>query len=438
MTKEELTKVERYAKKVMDKGSDPVHDWRHVDRVRKIALEIVKFLKIKRIDSNLLEACCLVHDIYYGNKQEKNLLQTYFSEARESIKVLEKARTNELEFIDYWDWRVILEAVKHHPLSFPFRILNKNRNIYCQILQDADTVDLFNQEKLVEALKKKKISWIHKNFKFVYDLGYNNLRFFLNKPAVADKFGRINDTTLDYDEYGVGNKKTIILVAGYAACKHSFLRLVEQLKNKFHIVVIELPMMSGFKKKLTVSELSFYIKRVVDELELEKFDLVGFSFGGLVAIYYAFKNQRRIGKVVLLSILPVLLKSDFFRFIYRYIKFITSSNCFAKIYAGLNTNSGIRKIFGSKKDDDCEVKLMRKYPVSIFTTLFYNLDVDLRKEFNKIKARKIVFMCKDDRVYKWRRFIKLRKYLRTDYILCQSGGHNLNDIYQENAAKIWA
>ena len=420
----------------MDKSSDPVHDWRHVDRVRMIALEIVKFLKIKRIDSNLLEAGCLLHDLGYVNTKA-GVLEMYFGEVKATLKLLEKLREKELAFVDYWDWRVILEAVKHHPLSFPFRKLNKKRNIYCQLLQDADTVDYFNQEKLVEALKKKKIDWIHKNFKFVYEFGYNNLRFFLNKPSVADKFGRINDAQLDYDEYGIGNNKTIVLVAGYAACKHSFLRLVEQLKDKYHVVVIELPMMSGFKKRLTVSELSFYVKRIIDKLGLEKFDLVGFSFGGLVAIYYAFKNQKRIGKVVLLSILPVLLKSDFFRFIYRYIKSVFSSIIFAKTYMRLNTCVYIRKIFGSKKDSDCEVRLMKEYPVSIFTTLFYNLDVDLRKEFNKIKARKIVFMCKDDRVYKWRRFVKLRKYLRTEYILCQTGGHNLNDIYQENVAKIW-
>lgn len=144
MTNGNLSKIEEYVLTKLKSSKDTSHGWGHISRVRENALKIVNYLKINDMDLNLLQACCLLHDLCY-TEFTTGSPYIYFFETKETVKILLRDRLDHLSFINEADWQIILEAVKVHSLSFPLRQLNKRRNYYCKILQDADTLDFYHE-----------------------------------------------------------------------------------------------------------------------------------------------------------------------------------------------------------------------------------------------------------------------------------------------------
>ena len=144
MTGKKLRQVKSWVKKEAAKVKDPQHGWRHVKRVADNAKKIVESLGLEsKVDINLLQAACFFHDInrvYYSPT-----LFNYFFETRHSKLVLPQVfrelgiKGNEREIIE--------NAIYSSSFSFPFKKLNKNGNLYTQVLQDADTLDFFSKER---------------------------------------------------------------------------------------------------------------------------------------------------------------------------------------------------------------------------------------------------------------------------------------------------
>lgn len=192
MTKDQLSKIREFSQRSMKKTLDPQHDFEHVERVRKNAIKIAKIVEVERkIDLNLLQAACLLHDLTYT--KHKPSLVVYLFEG----KYLEKIGPQILgEFeITKEDKKMASEAFLHHTHWFPLKgLLNvkNNGSIYTKILQDADAIDLFTGERwesLVRSRKKYlfyKLSW--PITVFVIEYGRKNAEKFLNFPQIASHF----------------------------------------------------------------------------------------------------------------------------------------------------------------------------------------------------------------------------------------------------------
>jgi HD superfamily phosphodiesterase len=174
----------------MKKTHDPMHNFSHVQRVTKNAMQIVGILGLEnKIDQNILKTACLFHDIVFTKRKASFL--TWLLEGKYSIEILKELDI--LSFLSKKEASLIEEAIYYHGLSFPLRRLNKKRGPYCQILQDADTLDLFHRER-IESLKKSKEKdgffyyALHAFHKPVASLGKKNIRFFLNFPQLAETF----------------------------------------------------------------------------------------------------------------------------------------------------------------------------------------------------------------------------------------------------------
>ena len=113
----------------------------------------------------------------------------YFLERRR-LKLVLPAILSQLD-INKNEKKIIENAIYSSPFSFPFRRLNKGRDLYTQILQDADTIDFFSKER--EISFKKAI----KDFSFYAFLGLfsnwalkygrTNLKNYLNFPQLAEE-----------------------------------------------------------------------------------------------------------------------------------------------------------------------------------------------------------------------------------------------------------
>lgn len=173
----------------MNKSFDPQHDFEHIERVRKNALKITKILRLEnKVDKNLLQAACLLHDLIYSVYPPSfkiYLLEGYLTK-KIVPSILDKIGVKEK------DKTTIINSIGRHPHSFPLKMLNKNSDFYTKILQDADTLDLFNEERLKSFRRSSQKSIFHKILSIlavpVFKYGRINIKKFLNLPEIARNF----------------------------------------------------------------------------------------------------------------------------------------------------------------------------------------------------------------------------------------------------------
>ena len=189
MTEEQLDKVYEIVSSKMGKTFDGQHDLGHVDRVREKALRIAEILGLeKKIDKNLLQAICLLHDFTFA--EHKFCFRTWFFEGFYAQKgVLRAIKKLGLEKKEK---RLIKEAVGFHAHNFPFKGLRneKRLSIYTKILQDADLIDYFC-EKRIKTLMANEKRFIMRRVLFLlcrplFNYSKENISRFLNFPQAAD------------------------------------------------------------------------------------------------------------------------------------------------------------------------------------------------------------------------------------------------------------
>ena len=186
MTENELKEVKAYVKKTVSNLKDPQHGWKHLQRVADYAKKIARTLSADdKIDINLLLAACYLHDInrvYYTPS-----LVNYLFETKHSKSILPQV-LDELG-IRLSEREVIENAIYSSSFSFPFRRLNKDKDLYTRILQDADTLDFFSKEREISFKKAKKDYMFYTLLGLFSDwalrYGRNNIKNYLNFPQLA-------------------------------------------------------------------------------------------------------------------------------------------------------------------------------------------------------------------------------------------------------------
>jgi len=191
MTRFKLLKIRKYAFEEMKKSLDPQHDFSHLERVCSNALRIVKILHLgKVIDRHLLEAICYLHDLTFT--EYKPGLLTWFLEGYFIKKRLKRLSLFDLLGISQEEKDTILHAVFHHPQAFPLRRLNRKADFYTQILQDADTLDIFSKQRQASfAVSQQRFIFYRLCFVFFglsRRLYKKRLKNYLNFPELAGFF----------------------------------------------------------------------------------------------------------------------------------------------------------------------------------------------------------------------------------------------------------
>ena len=177
-----LEKIKDYAKLVYSQNNDFSHNLEHSERVVQNALKIVNVLDYKdAIDKNLLISTCYLHDIVVCKNKGKLLFSVYYHLFEKQLN-----RKYLPEIIKRFDLskqesQILTNTIINHPYSIPYRILNKNGDLYSKILQDADSLEYVSIQRLkarYEA-KGKILFYIAKLFVFIIR---KNIKYFLNFP----------------------------------------------------------------------------------------------------------------------------------------------------------------------------------------------------------------------------------------------------------------
>lgn len=239
-----------------------------------------------------------------------------------------------------------------------------------------------------------------------------------------------------YRQFGPKNKPVLLCLPGYSDSAKSFSLFVRSLKYRYQIIILEPPYIH-FHKSYDLSTLTGYIHRFVKHKKLKKFTLLAFSFNALSAINYTHNHPKKIESLFLLNMTPKYFISTFLLSIYKIFKPIFTSNLFAKIYATGNINSFLRKILGHPSLTQTKIKQLKKFPVSIYKTVFQIIDADLTKKFNQLSTTKTIILCKDDKVIPSKRYLPYVKSLNTNLFIFKYGAHSRKKHYWQNIISLF-
>ncbi len=109
---------------------------------------------------------------------------------------------------------------------------------------------------------------------------------------------------LDTHYYIAGQGEPLVAIHGGGGDARTWRRNISELSSKYTVYAPDLPGYGGSQPlsgKYYIPELSDFVEKFTGALGLEKFNLVGHSLGGGVALNYALKFPAKIKKLVLVS-----------------------------------------------------------------------------------------------------------------------------------------
>jgi len=237
-----------------------------------------------------------------------------------------------------------------------------------------------------------------------------------------DKIKKTNNHVFHYREFGNKNQDVVILLHGYADSAEMFNPLGQYLKEKYHVIALDLPMIHQQKKIENVTSLAHYVNKFATSLKLSHFSLVGFSLGGLVSIEYSHIYPNKVKELFLLNSFPQLLINRPQFMIYKVIKPMLMSKTFCKFLSLFKKrNQSVKPNF-----------------ISVFGTMFNVIDAKLINKFISLPMEKTIVFFKDDRAINPRRFRKFFKSLNCNLVIFPHGGHAQDqETYWKNIEKLW-
>lgn len=229
-------------------------------------------------------------------------------------------------------------------------------------------------------------------------------------------------------------KKTLVILHGWGSSSKSFEPILEFLDKNIEVILFDLP---GFgnaplNKPYTLEDyLVFLESHLESELHLrkiEKFILLGHSFGGALALLYTLKNPQKVEKLILYNpaiLRPLTLKIKIFNFLSKIskplLKLIPAKLVFLlkKIFY---------RIFVGSYDYFLADEILKK--------TFANIRKDLREEAKMVKTKTYLLWGKKDKITPLRHGYYLEKIMPKAKLIVLEGGHSYHKESPKNFAQI--
>lgn len=227
----------------------------------------------------------------------------------------------------------------------------------------------------------------------------------------------------------------VIFLHGWRGKKEVWDKNIAYLSKDFDCIAIDLPAFGQSETPQTpwgVEQYANFLNIFIENLGLEKVVLVGKSFGGRVAIYFAYKYPDKLSKLVLVSAAGVEGKSFLTR-----VKILAAKNFkFVLKCFGVNPQSFYKnnvgrifcKIFKINREESF-YKLEVKKLVTSLNLSFY---------CRRIRVSTLIVWGKEDKVLPLKVGKKLHNLIKSSRLVVINGGHNAHIEYSDefNAALV--
>lgn len=248
-----------------------------------------------------------------------------------------------------------------------------------------------------------------------------------------------------YLEYGQKNKDTIIFLHGYSDSAKTFEPLREHLKDKYRVIIPDLPMIRRKGVRYDLHGLSTFVNEVVVRLGLKKFILCGFSFGGLVAADYAYWYPKTVKKLFLLNCVPRFLFPEMMdRLLYRLGPHKVPRFIYP-LFAFLKTSKLGKAVTPKTERLEESIKHTRLRPFAVLGTLYevmwHNIIGGTWRErvrkFKEMPMPKVVVLFKDDDLVPYNKYATKLRRSGVKVISFDKGGHGEAKEYWHNLKKLF-
>jgi len=122
----------------------------------------------------------------------------------------------------------------------------------------------------------------------------------LEKKSIPLDFGE-----MVYLENDVKSDVTLVLIHGFGGNKDNWSRMVEDLDDKYHVIVPDLP---GHGESTSTPGLGYtttqqaqYFTAFIKAKKIKNFHIVGHSMGGAIALRYANDNRENVTSLILID-----------------------------------------------------------------------------------------------------------------------------------------
>jgi len=145
-----------------------------------------------------------------------------------------------------------------------------------------------------------------------------------------------NNLSIYYEDFGSGTQEPILFLHGWEGSVLSFSYFANILSKKTRCILIDFPPFgnsSSPTEPLTVKDYTNIVLQILEDLKINKVNIVAHSFGGRVAIELASHNKNLV-KFMLLTSSAGLNKKSLIKsvkvFNYKFKKFLSKINLYPK------------------------------------------------------------------------------------------------------------
>ena len=242
-----------------------------------------------------------------------------------------------------------------------------------------------------------------------------------NKNIKSHK-SKINDIEMSYYTLGDKNKYPLIFLHGALVFTDYYNDLIEDLSKEYYIIAIDIRghgRTTIGNNSFSFTQISNDIIQLLDQLEINEFNLVGHSLGGIILLYLSKDYPNRINKGVSIASLYHYNGIDFNN---NKFKFFTQDG-FRK-EKGLYSNF-ILKVIDKSYHRIGEFDKYKKTKVILSETesvIYPNLTT---LDLNKIETPILVFVAEKDKLIKPSHTIEMSEELiNSEYVIIKNANHD--------------
>ena len=242
-----------------------------------------------------------------------------------------------------------------------------------------------------------------------------------NKNIKSHK-SKINDIEMSYYTLGDKNKYPLIFLHGALVFTDYYNDLIEDLSKEYYIIAIDIRghgRTTIGNNSFSFTQISNDIIQLLDQLEINEFNLVGHSLGGIILLYLSKDYPNRINKGVSIASLYHYNGIDFNN---DKFKFFTQDG-FRK-EKGLYSNF-ILKVIDKSDHRIGEFDKYKKIKVILSETDSVIYPNHTTLDLNKIETPILVFVAEKDKLIKPSHTIEMSEELiNSEYIIIKNANHD--------------
>jgi len=156
-------------------------------------------------------------------------------------------------------------------------------------------------------------------------------------------FKNINDIKIAYKDVGKG--KVIFCLPPFPSSSASFIPFINKVKKQFRVIALDLPGFGGYsslpEKNFTLNQYLKIIEKFILSFKLKKYYLLGYSFGGALAINIVKRKSIIPQKLILVSAFydgkDVFKYKPYIKYL-RFFKKIKAKSLLNNLYTTLMNN----------------------------------------------------------------------------------------------------